>query len=301
MALLVWFTMGIALWHFTVFLPDHFWQGIVGAFIGAVIGAIVFGAIVEIATGKSLGDTDLTTALIAIPGIVIGLAVVWAIGVRERAAASASRGGSPARFASEFSPARSRAVPADRARCTRRCSFGKAAGGRPAPTASLGWWRNRSRHTGRSPTPTPTRRALAEELELSEPVAITLVRRGYRTPEEARAFLEADESHDPFEFGSMGDGGRAGAGGDRGRRADHRPRRLRRRRGLRDDDPGRRPARAGRRLRLADPGPDRPTATGSRPRTSSCWRSAARSSWSRSIAGSPRSRRWPGPRSWGWT
>ena len=36
MALLVWFTMGIALWHFTVFLPDRFWQGIVGAFIGSV-------------------------------------------------------------------------------------------------------------------------------------------------------------------------------------------------------------------------------------------------------------------------
>ena len=52
MALLVWFTMGIALWHFTVFLPDRFWQGIVGAFLGAVIGAMVFGAIVEIATGR---------------------------------------------------------------------------------------------------------------------------------------------------------------------------------------------------------------------------------------------------------
>jgi hypothetical protein len=83
MALLVWFTMGIALWHFTVFLPDRFWQGIVGAFIGAVIGAIVFGGIVEIATGKGLGDTDLTTALTAIPGTAIGLAVVWALGVRE--------------------------------------------------------------------------------------------------------------------------------------------------------------------------------------------------------------------------
>jgi single-stranded-DNA-specific exonuclease len=47
-------------------------------------------------------------------------------------------------------------------------------------------------------------RALADELELSEPVAITLVRRGYRTPEQARAFLEADEAHDPFEFESMG-------------------------------------------------------------------------------------------------
>ena len=48
-------------------------------------------------------------------------------------------------------------------------------------------------------------RALADELDLSEPVAITLVRRGYRTPEAARAFLEADESHDPAAFGSMGE------------------------------------------------------------------------------------------------
>jgi single-stranded-DNA-specific exonuclease len=47
-------------------------------------------------------------------------------------------------------------------------------------------------------------RALSEELGLSEPVAITLVRRGYRTPEEARAFLDADESHSPDEFNSMG-------------------------------------------------------------------------------------------------
>ena len=82
MALLVWFTMGIALWHFTVFLPDRFWQGIVGAFVGSVIGAIVFGLIVELISGKGLGDTDLATALTAIPGTAIGLAVVYAIGLR---------------------------------------------------------------------------------------------------------------------------------------------------------------------------------------------------------------------------
>ena len=82
MALLVWFTMGIALWHFTVFLPDHFWQGIVGAFLGAVLGAVLFGLIVEAISGKSLGDTDLSTALTAIPGVAIGLAVVWALGTR---------------------------------------------------------------------------------------------------------------------------------------------------------------------------------------------------------------------------
>jgi single-stranded-DNA-specific exonuclease len=46
-------------------------------------------------------------------------------------------------------------------------------------------------------------RALSEQLDLSEPVAITLVRRGYRTPEQARAFLKADESHAPGEFKSM--------------------------------------------------------------------------------------------------
>jgi uncharacterized membrane protein len=82
-ALLVWFTMGIALWHFTVFLPERFWQGIVGAFIGATLGAVIFGGIVEIISGKGLGDTDVTTALTAIPGVVIGLAVIWAIGVRQ--------------------------------------------------------------------------------------------------------------------------------------------------------------------------------------------------------------------------
>jgi single-stranded-DNA-specific exonuclease len=45
--------------------------------------------------------------------------------------------------------------------------------------------------------------ALGEELGLSEPVAVTLVRRGYRTPAQARAFLAADESHPPAAFAGM--------------------------------------------------------------------------------------------------
>jgi hypothetical protein len=82
MALLVWFTMGIALWHFTVFIPDHFWQGIVGAFLGAIVGSVLFGLVVQQISGRSLGDTDLGTALLGIPGTAIGLAVVYAIGIR---------------------------------------------------------------------------------------------------------------------------------------------------------------------------------------------------------------------------
>ena len=47
--------------------------------------------------------------------------------------------------------------------------------------------------------------ALAAELGVSEPVAVTLVRRGYRTPEQARAFLAADETHPPAAFDGMGE------------------------------------------------------------------------------------------------
>lgn len=86
MALLVWFTTGIALWHFTIFLPDRFWQGIIGAFVGSTVGAVIFGAIVGTASGRGLGDTDVGTVLVAVPGVVVGLAVVWLIGVRQEQA-----------------------------------------------------------------------------------------------------------------------------------------------------------------------------------------------------------------------
>ena len=47
MAALVWVMMGLALWHFTIFLPDHFWAGIVGAFLGAVLGSLIFGFVIH--------------------------------------------------------------------------------------------------------------------------------------------------------------------------------------------------------------------------------------------------------------
>ena len=45
--------------------------------------------------------------------------------------------------------------------------------------------------------------ALTEALGVSLPVAITLVRRGYRTPDEARRFLSADEEYGPDEFNGL--------------------------------------------------------------------------------------------------
>ena len=68
MAMLAWIMMGLALWHFTIFLPDRFWGGIVGAFLGALIGAFFFGLLVNGFTIPGQYDTHLLQALEAIPG-----------------------------------------------------------------------------------------------------------------------------------------------------------------------------------------------------------------------------------------
>ena len=83
MAALVWFTTGVAIWHFTVFIPDRFWAGIVGALLGAAAGAMVTGALGQIATGGGIGETGIETVLFAIPGTLLGLAIVYAIGARQ--------------------------------------------------------------------------------------------------------------------------------------------------------------------------------------------------------------------------
>jgi ribose/xylose/arabinose/galactoside ABC-type transport system permease subunit len=80
---LAWVMMGLALWHFTIFLPDRFWGGIVGAFCGALIGSIIFGLIVNGLTVPGESDTHLLTALEAIPGALLGMAVVWFEGIRR--------------------------------------------------------------------------------------------------------------------------------------------------------------------------------------------------------------------------
>jgi uncharacterized membrane protein YeaQ/YmgE (transglycosylase-associated protein family) len=82
MSMLVWVMMGIALWHFTVFLPDRFWGGIVGAFIAAIIGAVLVGLIINGFSVPGRHDTHIGAALEAIPGALIGLAASYFYGDR---------------------------------------------------------------------------------------------------------------------------------------------------------------------------------------------------------------------------
>ena len=86
MGALVWVMMALAIWHFTIFMADRFWAGIVGAFLGALIGSVVFGLAVNGFTVPGQNDTDLINALEAIPGAIAGMAVVYFIGRRDAAA-----------------------------------------------------------------------------------------------------------------------------------------------------------------------------------------------------------------------
>ena len=91
MAVLVWVMIGLAIWHFTVFLPDHFWGGIVGAFVAAIVGSILFGWLIHGLGVPAREDVDLLTALEGFPGAVIGMGAIWLYGrKREQDAAAAA-------------------------------------------------------------------------------------------------------------------------------------------------------------------------------------------------------------------
>jgi ABC-type Fe3+ transport system permease subunit len=90
MGLLAWVIMGLALWHYTIFLPDRFWGGIVGAFLASIAGAIATGILISVAVhGIAIPGrhaTHVATVLYAIPGALVGMALIYAIGAaRERA------------------------------------------------------------------------------------------------------------------------------------------------------------------------------------------------------------------------
>jgi hypothetical protein len=92
MSLVVWIMMGIAVWHFTVFVPDRFWGGIVGAFLAAIATAAIFGFLVNGATVPGQNDTELIQALIAIPGSIFGLTLSYLWGARADRAAGVDHG-----------------------------------------------------------------------------------------------------------------------------------------------------------------------------------------------------------------
>jgi ABC-type Fe3+ transport system permease subunit len=87
MGALAWTMMGLALWHFTIFLPDRCWGGIIGAFLGCVFGAVLFGLAINGLNVPGQDATDLLTTLEAIPGAVLGYGLLYWLGASKENAA----------------------------------------------------------------------------------------------------------------------------------------------------------------------------------------------------------------------
>jgi predicted ABC-type sugar transport system permease subunit len=89
MGALAWVMMGLAIWHYTIFLPDRFWGGIVGALLGALVGAVIVAVLINGFSVPGRHHTHLLTALDAIPGALLGIAAMYFEGVRRERIAHA--------------------------------------------------------------------------------------------------------------------------------------------------------------------------------------------------------------------
>lgn len=91
MGMLGWVLMGLAIWHFTIWVPDRFWGGIVGALLGSLVGSVVIGLLINAISVSALEvpgrkATDIAVVLYAVPGALLGIAAVYALGVRRERA-----------------------------------------------------------------------------------------------------------------------------------------------------------------------------------------------------------------------
>jgi uncharacterized membrane protein YeaQ/YmgE (transglycosylase-associated protein family) len=85
MSILVWTMVGIALWHFAVLVPDRFWGGIIGAFLAALVGALISGYLLPAPGLPTANPPGLAEALWAFPGSVAALALCYWYGARLEA------------------------------------------------------------------------------------------------------------------------------------------------------------------------------------------------------------------------
>jgi hypothetical protein len=77
LSIFVWVLVGMALWHFSVLVPDRFWGGIIGAFGAAVSGALLSGYLLPEPGIAASNPPGSGAAVWAMPGSLIALLVSY--------------------------------------------------------------------------------------------------------------------------------------------------------------------------------------------------------------------------------
>jgi hypothetical protein len=85
MSVFVWAMVGIALWHFTILVPDKFYGGIVGAFLAAFVGGLLTGFLLPTPGVPLDNPPGVAEALWPIPGALLALGLSYAYGARREA------------------------------------------------------------------------------------------------------------------------------------------------------------------------------------------------------------------------
>jgi hypothetical protein len=83
LSIFVWVMIGLAVWHFSVLVPDRFWGGIIGAFAAAVAGALLSGYLLPEPGIPASNPPGAAAALWAMPGSLIALLVSYLYGARQ--------------------------------------------------------------------------------------------------------------------------------------------------------------------------------------------------------------------------
>lgn len=83
MAVFAWVTMGLAFWHFAIFVPDRFWGGIVGSFLFALVGGVISGFVLSGLTIPGNDALSIQLAFEALPGTLLALALCYWLGARR--------------------------------------------------------------------------------------------------------------------------------------------------------------------------------------------------------------------------
>ena len=82
MSVFVWVMVGVAVWHFSVLVPDRFYGGVIGALVAAVAGALLSGYLLPSRASRPITPPGLTAAVWPIPGSIVVLVGAYLYGAR---------------------------------------------------------------------------------------------------------------------------------------------------------------------------------------------------------------------------